>query len=321
MYKRKFLFTFLVVLFTCINLNALAQSSDRILRIVVTAAPGGSPDMLARVLAQRMSENLGHQVIVENRTGAGGAVAAAYVKNAVPDGYTLLMADSGVYAIAPNIQKNLPFDLLKDFAAVAQVASSPIFLVTSHPQVQTLKDFIALAKAKPGLAYGSGGTGTAHHLSMELLKSMAGIDLLHVPYKGAALLLPGVIAGDIVAGFGGMALTFPLAKAGRVKILAVATGRRSALAPEIPTIAELGVPGYDISINLGLLTPAKTPPEIIRKMNAEIVKAVNAPGTREKLFSLGIEPTSSSSEQFRELIARELREYGELVKLAGIKVD
>ncbi len=321
MYTRKFIFTFLAVLFTCINLNALAQSSDRFLRIVVTAPPGGSPDVLARVLAQRMSESLGHQVIVDNRTGAGGAVAAAYMKNAVPDGYTLLMADSGVYAIAPNVQKNLPFDPLKDFAPVALVASSPIFLITSHPQVQTLKDFIALAKAKPGLPYGSGGAGTAHHLAMELLKATAGLDLLHIPYKGAAQLVPAVIAGDIVAGFGGMALTFPLAKAGRVKILGIATGQRSALAPEIPTIAELGVPGYDISINLGLLAPAKTPPEIIRKMNAEIVKAVNAPGTREKLFALGVEPATSSPEQFGELIAREIREYGKLVKLTGAKVD
>jgi tripartite-type tricarboxylate transporter receptor subunit TctC len=267
-----------------------------------------------------MSESLGHQVIIENRPGAGGAIATEYVKNAVPDGYTLLMADSGVYAIAPNVQKNLSYDPLKHFAPVAQVGISPIFLVTNAPQVNTLKDFIALAKAKPGQPYGSGGAGTGHHLSMEMLKAMAGIDLQHIPYKGASQLVPAVIAGDIVGGFGGMNATFPLAKAGKLKILGVTTGQRSALSPETPTIAESGVPGYDMLCNsLGFLAPAKTPPEVVRKLNTEIIKALKAPGTRDKFFAIGVEPVSSSAEQFGKLIATELQECGKLVKLSGLQ--
>ena len=320
MHRLKVILGVLAALSLCIGVPVQAQPSGKILRLVVSFPAGGQPDSLARVLAQKMSENLGHQVIVENRPGASGAVAAAYVSNSEPDGYTLIMLSSAAYSISPNVQQALP-NPFKEFIPVALAATAPLVLVTTPAHAQTLKDFIALAKAKPGLPYGSSGIGTGHHLAMELLKSRAGIELQHIPYKGGVQTVPAVIAGDVVATFTGLNVALPYAKAGRVKILAVATGRRSAMAPEIPTIAELGVPGYDISISLGLLAPAKTPPEIIRKMNAEIVKAVNAPGTREKLFALGNEPASSSPEQFGELIAREFQEYGKLVKLTGAKVD
>ncbi len=320
MHRLKVILGVLAALSLCVGAPVQAQPSGKILRLVVSFPPGGQPDSLARVLAQKMSENLGHPVVVENRPGAGGAAAAAYVKNSEPDGYTLIVMSSAAYSISPNFQPNLP-DPLKDFMPVALAATSPLILVTTPANAQTFKDFITLAKAKPGLFYGSSGIGTGHHLAMELLKSRAGIDLQHVPYKSGTQTVPAVVAGDVVATFTGLNVALPYAKAGRVKILAVATERRSAMAPEIPTIAELGVPGYAISISQGFLAPPKTPPEIIRKMNAEIVKAVNAPGTREKLFALGAESASSSPEQFGELIANELQEYGKLVKLTGIKVD
>lgn len=321
MNRLKVVLGMLAALWLCTVVPAQAQSSAKTLRIIVPYLAGGSPDSLARVLAQRLAENLGYQVIVENKPGAGGAVAAVFVKNSAPDGTVLLLGDSSTYSISPNIQQNIAFDPFNDFAPVVQAATSPIFLVTAPAHAQTLEGFIALAKAKSGLPYGSSGIGTGHHLAMEMLKSKAGIDLRHIPYKGVSQTVPAVVAGDVVATFAGLNVALPFDKAGRLKILAVASGRRSAMMPDIPTIAELGVPGYDISISLGFLAPAKTPPEIIRKMNAEIVKAVNAAGTREKLFALGVEPASSSPEQFGELIAREFQEYGKLVKLTGIKVN
>lgn len=321
MRKLKVVLGVLAALWLCIGIGipAQAQPSGNLLRLVVGYTPGGSPDVLARILAQRMSENLGYQVIVENRPGAGGMVGAEYVKNSNPDGSTLFLGDSSMYAISPNLLDNLSLNPLKDFIPVGLAATSPIFLTTNHPQVNTLKDFIALAKAKPGLPYGSGGNGTTNQLAMEMLKSMAGIDLLHIPYKGASQLAPAVVAGDVVAGFGGMAVTFPLAKAGRLKILGVTTGKRTALAPEVPTIAEAGVPGYQMSISLGFLAPPKTPPEIIRKLNAAIVKAIQAPGTAEKLFALGVETVSSSPKEFGDLIEKEIQEYGKLVRLSGLR--
>ncbi len=242
MHRLKAILGVLVAMSLCVGVPVLAQPQGKPIRLVVSFSPGGTPDSLARVIAQ-----------------------------------------------------------------------------PAH--AQTFKDFIALAKAKPGLPYGSSGIGSGHHLAMELLKSRAGIDLQHIPYKGAAQTVPAVIAGDVVATFAGLNTAVPFVQSGKLKILAVTSERRSLLAPEIPTIAELGFPGYAINISIGLLAPVKTPPEVIRKMNAEIVKALNAPGTREKLFALGIEPATSSPEQFGEFIANERREYGELVKLTGIKID
>jgi tripartite-type tricarboxylate transporter receptor subunit TctC len=320
MHKTKFILGLMAALSLSAAIPAQAQSGGKTLRLVVSFPPGGSPDSLARVLAQKMQENLGHPVVVENRPGAGGAVANAYVRSAEPDGYTLIMMSSAAYSIGPHLQKNMQ-NAMKDFTPVALAATSPVFLVTNPAQAQTFNDFIALAKAKPGLAYGSSGIGTGHHLAMELLKAKAGLDLMHVPYKGVAQTVPAVISGDLAATFAGLNVALPFAKNGRIRILAVATGKRSAMAPEVPTLAELGVPGYDVSISLGLLAPLKTPPEVVQKMNAEIVKAVHAPGVREKLFALGVEPASSTPEQFGELIAKEFQDYGKLIALTGTKPE
>ena len=292
------------------------------IRVVVPYPPGGSPDVLARTVAQKLAENIGQQVIVDNRPGAGGIVAADAVINAPPDGYTLLIADSSVTSIAPNLKRDSSFQPLKNLMPVTLAATSPIYLiVNSALNVSSVKDLIALAKAKPGLPYGSSGNGTGHHLAMELLKSLAGIEMTHVPYKGAAQTVPAVVSGDVAAAFAGLNLAAPQAKAGRVKILAVATGRRSALTPDLPTIAEAGVPGFDISITLGFFAPLNTPRDIIEKLNAELVKAVKSPDVQQRLVGLGVEGVGAGPEQYAEVLRQETQQYEKLVKATGARVD
>ena len=307
--------------FLAAGMAAAAEPPARAVRLVVGYTPGGSPDILARVLAAKMTENLGRQVIVENRAGAGGMVAVGSVVSSPTDGSVLFLGDSSMYAVNPNMLVAGAHNPMKDFVPVALAATSPIFLVTNAPQVNNLKDFIALAKSKHGLPYGSGGTGTTNQLAMELLKSMAGIDLSHVPYKGAAQLVPAVVVGEIVAGFGGMAITFAFANAGKVKVLGITTGKRSALAPDVPTIAESGLPGYEMSISLGFLAPPNTPNQTVRYINAAIIDAIQAPGIREKLAATGVEAATSSPAQFAELIEREVVQYGRLVKFARLKAE
>ena len=295
---------------------------NRPVRIVVPYPPGGSPDVLARTLGQKASENLGQQIIVDNRPGAAGVIAAEIVMRAPPDGYTLLIADSGVYSINPNVNPKLPFDPLADFTPVILAATSPIVLVVNASSpVQSVRDLIALAKSKPGMPYGSSGTGTAHHLAMELIKSLSGIDLTHVPYKGAGQLVPAILAGDVAVGFAGLNLSLPQAKAGKLRILAVASGARSALLPDLPTVAEAGVPGFEINISLGLLAPAGTPRDIVARLNAEFGKALSSPDTRQRLFGLGVDPAGSTPEQFSEAIRNEIQQYGKIVKSTSARVN
>lgn len=295
---------------------------SRPVRIVVPYPPGGSPDVLARTLAQRVSESVGQQIITDNRPGAGGSVAAEAVMRASPDGYTLLIADSSVYSISPNLNPKLPYDTLRDFAPVSLAATSPIFLVANNAlPVQNVKDLIALAKAKPGMPYGSSGNGTAHHLAMELIKSLSGIDLTHVPYKGAGQVVPAVLAGDVVVAFAGLNLVLPQAKAGKLKLLAVATGQRTPLLPDLPTVAEAGVPGFEITITLGLFAPAGTPREVIGKLSAEFVKALNTPDVRQRLTAMGVEPAGSTPEQFAEAIRTEIEQFGKLVRTSAARVE
>ena len=292
------------------------------IRIVVPYPAGGAPDALARTVALQVAESIGQQLVVENRPGAGGAIAAEYVMRAPPDGYTILLADSSVYSINPNLSSTLSYQPLRDFAPLTMAATSPIFLVASNAlNVNSVKELIAAAKAKPGLPYASSGNGTAHHLAMELFKTMAGIDLVHVPYKGSTQTMPAVVAGDVATAFGGSTTALPLAKAGKLKLLAVASGKRSAFAPEVPTVAEAGLPGFEIDITLGFLLPFKTPRDIVNKLNSEFVKAIKTPGTQEKMMTAGLEPFGTSSEQFTEMIRSENIVYARLVKATGAKVD
>jgi tripartite-type tricarboxylate transporter receptor subunit TctC len=244
------------------------------------------------------------------------------VLRATPDGTTLLVADSSIYSISPVLNRKLSFDPLKDLAPVSLSTYSPIFLVANPSLgVETLKDFLALARAKPGMAYGSSGPGTGHHLAMELIRAMAELQMTHVPYKGAGQSVPAVVAGDVPVTFAGLASIAAHAKAGKLKVLAVATPARSPLYPEAPTVAEAGLPGYEVTISIGFLAPAGTPARVIEALSAEFNKAVSGAETRQQMAALGLEAFGSTPQQYADAIRSEVRQYEDLVRKASLKVD
>jgi tripartite-type tricarboxylate transporter receptor subunit TctC len=295
---------------------------SKVIRIVVPYAPGGAPDVTARSVAQKMSENMVHQVIVENRPGAGGGIAAKLVMNSPADGYNMLIADSSVYAISPKIFRDFPADPVKDWAPVSMVGEAPIFLVAnSKTGVASVGDLLELARTKPGMPYGSSGNGSPHHLAMELLKSLGGVKLLHVPYKGTGQSVPAILGGEVTVLFSALGSVMPHVRSGRLNLLAVASGRRTGLYPEIPTVAEAGVPGFEVNINIGLFVPQKTPRSVVDRLNREIVKAVKSPEVSQRLISLGIDPLGSSVEQFGKDMRNEIEQYAKLIRIAGVRVD
>lgn len=289
------------------------------IRFVVPAAAGGVPDVLARVLAERISPNIGHQILVEYLPGAGGVLAAERVKKAAPDGHTLLIADSAHYAIKPSVHADLPYDPLKDFIPVTLAAAPPIFMVAnSAARISSLKALIALAKLHPEIAYGSSGNGAPNHLAMELFKSMAGVNLKHAPYEGLSPLVTGLLKGEVSVAFVGLPSIQAHAKSGKLRILAVATAKRQSLAPEIETIAELGVSGFEINLSLGFLAPAGTPLGIVNQLNEQIVRALRVPEVRGRLLLSGIEPVGSGPREFAETIRAEMQRFRLSVRTAGI---
>ena len=301
-----------------------AQSyPDRPIRAIVTVPAGGTADVLARIVTPTMSTLLRQQIVVDNRGGAGGLVAVELAAKATPDGYTVLLASSGALTIVPHLTRNLPYDTLRDFAPVSMVSTGPFLLVT-HPAfpAHTVADFIALAKAKPGvLNYGSGGNGTANHLAMELFKSMAGIDITHIPYKGAPQTLTDLLGGRIALTLNSIAPALPLIKDGRMRALALAGAKRSPLLPDVPTVSEAGLPGYEAGNWLGLLAPAQTPKTIIRHLHQAIVNSVATPQVRARLEELGTTPVANSPEQFAANLRAEWELNARVVKLAGARVD
>jgi tripartite-type tricarboxylate transporter receptor subunit TctC len=300
---------------------APAQSyPNRPVRIVVPSPPGGGTDILARVLAQHLSTGLGQQFFVENRPGAGNIIGIESVARAAPDGYTLLMAPSTL-ALNAVMHKKIPYDSVRDFAPITQVASlSNVLLV--HPAVpaKTLQELIALAKQKPGeLSYGTPGIGTSPHMSMELLKSMAGIDLRHIPYRGTAPAVTDVIGGRITATFANMLTAKPQVDNAHVRALAVSGNKRSTGLPNVPFVAEAGVPGYEATQWYGLLAPAGTPEPIVARLHAEVVQILKLPETQEKMAADGAEPAGTTPAEFSALIRRELDKWGAVAKAAGIE--
>lgn len=313
---------FAAALAACAGLVQAQGFPGKPIRLVVPYPPGGSPDVLARILAQKAAEGLGQSIFADNRPGAGGMVAVNAVTQSPADGYTLLMADSSVYSIGPNLSRAAAFDPLGTLVPVTLAATSPIYLIANPAlNVNNVTELLAVARARPGLPYGSSGNGTAHHLAMELLKSLAKVDLTHVPYKGAAQTVPAVVSGDVAVAFAGLNLALPQVKAGKVNLLGIATGKRSSLTPELPTLAESGVPGFDVTITLGLFAPLKTPKEIVEKLNAEFVKALSDAEVRQRLVVLGVEAVGAGPEAFRLAIRKELQDYGTLVKATGARVD
>jgi tripartite-type tricarboxylate transporter receptor subunit TctC len=300
---------------------ALAQTPKAPIRIVVPYAAGGLPDAVARTVGQKLSENIGQPVLVENRAGAGGVLASETVIRAQPDGTTLLVADSSIYSINPVISRKLPFDTLKELAPITLAVDAPIFLaVNASLPAQNVQELIALAKAKPGMSYGSSGPGTGHHLAMELIRVLSGLELTHVPYKGAGQSVPAAVAGDVAMVFAGLNSVLPHAKAGRLRILAVSTGKRTELYPEAPSVAET-IPGYEVNITIGFLAPARTPREIVGALSAEFNRAIASPDVKQRLNNLGVAPVGTTPERFSEAIRAELAQYGELVKRANFRID
>lgn len=294
---------------------------SRPLRIVVPFAAGGGTDIVARVLGLRLTELLGQTVVVDNRAGASGAIGADMVAKSAPDGYTLLLASNGPVAILPSLSARLAYDPVRDFAPVAQAVAMP-FLFVAHPSlpVRTIRELVALARAQPGrLNYGSPGSGATTHLATELLKSMAKIDVVHVPYKGVAPASTDLMSGQVQLLAGDLSTLLPHVRSGKMRALAVTSAKRSTLISDVPTVAESGVAGYDASGWFGVLAPAATPRDIVGRLNADILRALQHPDTRERLGALGGEVAGTAPEQFGAFIRDEIAKWGRLIRAIGLK--
>jgi tripartite-type tricarboxylate transporter receptor subunit TctC len=303
---------------------ARAQSyPSKPIRFVVPYPPGGPLDTVARLLGAKVVESIGQPVVVDNKPGAGGNIGAEIVAKAPADGYTILMGAVATHAINPTLYKSIGYDAIRDFAPITQVASTPNVLVV-NPAVpaKDVKEFIAYAKANPGkLNFGSGSTGSAGHLAGELFKSMAGVDMAHIPYKGAAPAMQDLVAGQVQLMFDNWSSSRGQVQAGKIRALAVTTAKRSALAPDLPTVAESGLPGFDISTWFGIFAPAGTPKAALDRLHAEFVKALAAPDVREKMTNLGAEPVGNAPEEFAAYIRAEGEKYARVIKASGAKAD
>ena len=307
------------LLFACV---AQAQYPSKPIKIVVPYPPGGFNDTLGRTLAAKFSEAWGQPSFVDNKAGGNTLIGSDYVAKSPPDGYTLLVV-AFPFAVTPSLIKNMPYDTLRDFAPVILAAQSPNLLVV-NPQmpVKTVGELIALAKSQPGkLSYASTGNGSSNHISMELFKSMAGVDILHVPYKGSAPAVSDLIGGQVNVMFDNVPNVLAQVKGGRLRALATSGTQRSALAPEIPTVAESGVPGYEVMVWFGLVAPAGTPRDIVEKLNAQVTKILAMPDVRERFLAQGVEPVGSTPQQFGDHIRAQMSKWAKVVKDAGVVAE
>jgi tripartite-type tricarboxylate transporter receptor subunit TctC len=295
----------------------------RPIRIIVAYTPAGATDILARAVGQKMSEAWGQPVIVDNRPGANGNIGTELAAKAAPDGYTLLMATAGTHGINPSLYRHLNWDAVKDFTPISLVAMVPNILVVNNAlPVKSVKELIAYAKANPGkLSYGSPGNGSTAHLSMELFKSMTGTQMVHVPYKGSAGVLADVMGGQIALTMDNIPPYLPQVRAGKIRALAVSPAKRTPAAPDIPTVAEAGVPGYDSGAWFGLLAPAGTPKPIVDKLTAETQRILKLPDVHERISSLGAEIVGSSSAEFGALIKSEIAKWAKVIKEAHVELQ
>lgn len=302
---------------------AWASYPDRTIRLVVPFPAGGATDYMARTLALKLGQRLGQSVIVDNRGGAGGIIGAEAVAASPPDGYTLLFSTMGVLAINPSLYKKLGYDPVKDFAPISLTHTTANVLVV-HPSVpaKNIQELIALAKAKPGtLTFGSSGNGTSSHLSAELFKSMAGIDIRHIPYKGTGPALTDLLSGRISMMIDTVSVHVENINAGKVRALGVTSANRSPSLPSVPTLADAGLPGFDVSIWLGVLAPAGTPADVIARLNGEIGKVMSDPEMKAQLAKSGIDPMFSTPQEFAATIKRDTAKWGQVVKASGVSVD
>ena len=303
--------------------DASANFPTKPVKLIVPYAPGGLPDTMARIVAQRLSESLGQQFVVDNRPSAGGLIACEMVASAVADGYTLLVADVGQTAINPALYRKLSYNPVSDFAPVSLMGTSPLFLV-AHASVpaSNFSELMVLLKSKPGqINYGSAGIGSVHHLTMEMLKAQARVNVIHVPYKGSGQSVPALVGGQVSLLFTALPAMAAHIKAGSVKVFAVNTLERSAQEPNVPTFTELGIPDMDLIPEIGILAPAATPGPVVNKLSAEIAKAVRNPDTVQRFKTLGIDPVGNSPEAYAALIRADIGKYARAVKLSGATAD
>ncbi len=311
----------IAALLTCLAGGAQAQGyPSKVVRLVVASAPGGGSDLVGRTLAARLGPALGQQVVVDNRAGAGGRIGAEVVAKAAPDGYTLLVGTSSLMVVAPALYAKLPYDIQRDFSPVSLLGSAAYVLVV-HPSVPTksVKQLIAVAKARPGrLTYASAGNGSSSHLAGELFRMTAGLDMVHVPYRASPLATLSVIAGESDQMFSNILPAVPAIRAGRLRPLGISSLKRSSVLPDVPTIEESGLPGYEVVQLYGLLAPAGTSRDIVRRLNEETVKAAQSPEMRDRLRAEGSEVRVSTPEEFEKWIAFELRKWAKVIRQAGI---
>jgi tripartite-type tricarboxylate transporter receptor subunit TctC len=305
---------------------ALAQDKypSKVVRLVVPFATGGSTDVLARTLAQALSERIGQPVIVENKPGAGGTVGSDFVAKAAPDGYTLLLGTVSTHAVAVSLYEKLPYDPVKDFVGITEIATIPNLVVINADKVpaHTLAEFIQLAKKQPGaLSYASNGNGTSNHLATELLKSAAGINIVHIPYKGSGPALNDLLGGQVALMLDVVSTSYPHIKAGKLKALAVTGTTRSPLLPDVPTVAEQGFPGFEAMVWFGVFAPARTPPAVVDYLNRELVAVITSPKLRTVLETQGAQPVAGTPAQLNVRIQEEIVKWRKVVQASGAKLD
>jgi len=316
------LFAAVAVLLAAQTATAQSAYPNRPVKILVGFTPGTAPDLAARILADRFADVWGTPFVVEDVPGAGGNIATDRVAKAAADGYTLLMGGNPSLVISPSLYETLPFDPLRDFAPISQVfIAANVLAVPPEVPVKTVAELVALAKAAPGeLSYGHAGVGTSQHLAAELFKSMAHLDIAPVPYRGTTALLPDLLANRITMSFANIVNVMPLAREGKLRALAITSIKRSALAPELPTMAESGFPGFEAVPWFGLLAPAGTPQDVLDKLHEQTVKALALPEVRKKFDELGLEPIGNTPAEFTAIIKKETPEWAKVIRDAGIKL-
>jgi tripartite-type tricarboxylate transporter receptor subunit TctC len=319
MFRR---FVAAVTLMLCASLAFAQAYPSKPIRIVVPYPPGGFNDTLGRTLAGKFTEAWGQPAVVENKPGGNTLIGSDAVAKAAPDGYTLLVV-AFPFSVVPSLIKAMPYDTVRDFQPVILAATSPNLLVV-HPSlpVKTVGELVALAKAKPGtLSYASTGNGSSNHISMELFKSLAGLDIVHVPYKGSGPAVTDLLGGQVQLMFDNTPNVLPQVKAGKLRALATSGIKRSSLTPDIPTVAEAGVAGYELMVWFGLVAPAGTPKEVVNKLNAEVTRILAMPDVRERFLAQGVEPVGGTPEQFGEHIKAQMEKWGKVVRDAGVKAE
>ena len=318
--------TFLAALLptlTPATVQAQTAYPNRPIRVIVPFTAGGPTDVAARTVAPRLAEYLGQQIIIENRGGAGGATGTEFVAKSAPDGYTLLHGTIGGLAVSPSLNPKLGYNTLRDLAPVSQTVNVA-YIVTLHPSVPatSIKELLTLARARPGkLNYGTGGAGTGPHLAGELLNMMAGVSIVHVPYKGTGPALTALLSGEVDLTFDNLLIVLPQIKAGRVRPIAATGLQRSKLMPELPTIAESGLPGFSATGWYGVMAPVATPKDIVARLNAEITRTLRSPDVSERLNSMAAEPAPGTPEQFGAFIRSEIEKWAKVVKATNMKAE